>query len=299
MPFATIQPPVKPAPHFLVRQSQTGNIILRDQFTHSTWILLGACFYALASGVLSFLLPKSGFYLSAIIFTILACYVATAILQTYGILANPEMNNVIPGLTSAVVPDVDGIMPSVPAQEGIVVMFLGFKVNHPLKLLAPGAKIIGDQFQDMITALDTEEGRHKYGILGISAYLGTSDHTSNEVLHIMYWRNVEGVHAFAESDVHRVAWDYWNRTVKEHPYLSISHEIYHSNGGQHENIYGNAKPTLIGGTAFPINNGSEKHEQEWLRPLVDVNRGPLRTSKGRLGLRKTAHDDSGYGYPDA
>lgn len=113
-------------------------------------------------------------------------------------------------------------------------------------MLAPGFKEVGTFFTDMHNSLDTPEGREEFGFLGMSTYMGNSCASSNELMTISHWRNIEGVHAFAESRVHRVAWDWWNRTVKEHPHLSISHEIYRAEPGSHENVYINARPTLIG-----------------------------------------------------
>jgi heme-degrading monooxygenase HmoA len=113
-------------------------------------------------------------------------------------------------------------------------------------MLAPGFKEVGAYFNDMRNSLDNPEGREKYGFLGMSAYIGSQNAASNEILSISYWRNIQGVHDYAESPVHRAGWDWWNRTVKEHPHLLISHEIYRAEAGQHENVYVNAPPTLIG-----------------------------------------------------
>ncbi|OKL58719.1 hypothetical protein UA08_06041 [Talaromyces atroroseus] len=280
-PFKSIFQPSAAAPKSLVFQQSAG-VYLRDQFPLSTWLLLGASLQAL----ISILLPKTAIYLSTCLFAILAYYLANTMLQVYGVIPNPEMARVIPGKASVQLPDLHGNMPSTePTKESVVVMFLSSKSNHPLRMLAPGFKEVGDYFQDMMQSLDNPEGREKYGFLGMSSYLGSQSASSNELLSISYWRNIEGIHAFAESPVHRVAWDYWNQTVKKHPYLLISHEIYRAEGTQHENIYINAPPTLIGGTAFPVKT---KQEQEWLNPLVEANKGVLATSNGRLG-RRPAH----------
>jgi hypothetical protein len=100
----------------------------------------------------------------------------------------------------------------------------------------------------MLNVLDTPEGRQKYGFLNLSSYVGTEASTSNEIMTISYWRNIEGIHEFAHGPVHREIWDWWNRTEKEHPFISIMHEIYHANGrsGAHENVYVNCRPTLLG-----------------------------------------------------
>lgn len=173
-------------------------------------------------------------------------------------------------------------------------------------MLAPGFKDTADHFTAMMKSLDNPEGREQYGFLGISSYLGSHGQTSNEIMTVSYWRNTEGLHAFAESPVHREGWDWWNRTIKQHPHLVIFHEIYKADRKNHENIYVNAQPILIGrslpllesarivvhlltereigGTSFPVKS-EEKAEQEWVNPLLEANRGVLATSKGRLGLR--------------
>jgi heme-degrading monooxygenase HmoA len=151
-------------------------------------------------------------------------------------------------------------------------------------MLAPGFKDTSDHFMAMLKSLDNPKGREEYGFLGISSYLGSQGETSNEVMTISYWRNTEGLHAFAESPVHREGWDWWNRTVKQHPHMVIFHEIYKAERKNHENIYFNSQPILIGGTSFQVKS-DEKEEQHWVNPLVDANRGVLATSKGRLGLR--------------
>jgi heme-degrading monooxygenase HmoA len=100
----------------------------------------------------------------------------------------------------------------------------------------------------MLKVLDSPEGREKFGFLNLSSYVGTEASTSNEIMTISYWRNIEGIHEFAHSPVHREIWDWWNHTEKEHPYISIMHELYRANGlsGAHENIYINCRPTLLG-----------------------------------------------------
>lgn len=100
----------------------------------------------------------------------------------------------------------------------------------------------------MLSLLNSTEGREQYGFLNMSSYVGTEVSASNEIMTISYWRNMEGIHEFAQSPIHREIWDWWNRTAKEHPYISIMHEIYSANGrsGAHESVYINYKPTLLG-----------------------------------------------------
>ena len=63
---------------------------------------------------------------------------------------------------------------------------------------------------------------------------------------LSYWRSVEELHAFAAAPRHRKAWDWWNRTVHEHPYLGIMHEVYAAPPGAWENTNINFVPFGIG-----------------------------------------------------
>ncbi|CRG91708.1 hypothetical protein PISL3812_08759 [Talaromyces islandicus] len=260
-------------------------VLLRDQLPISTWLLLGASVH----GALSLLLPQSGIYISGVVFLVLALRTVKALLQAYGILHNPEIDHAVLGKVSAQIPDPEGNMPTQPSQEGVVVMMLGIKSNHPLGSFAPGFQKIGKAFGDMLKVLDSPEGREKYGFLNLSSYVGTEASASNEIMTISYWRNIEGIHEFAHSPVHREIWDWWNRTEKQHPYISIMHELYRANGlsGAHENIYINCRPTLLGGSAYPIKATNDKEDSEvaWRNPLVEAKKGVLASSDGRLGKK--------------
>jgi hypothetical protein len=65
-------------------------------------------------------------------------------------------------------------------------------------------------------------------------------------MNVLYFLNVEGVHAFANGKTHREAWNWFNKMTKTHPHLSISHEIYGVQKGNWENIFVNFEPTNIG-----------------------------------------------------
>lgn len=89
-------------------------------------MIIGASAYALVS----ILLPKSAHYLAACLFALLAYSVCKTALQIYGITPNPAMARVIPGKSTAQIPDINGNMPTEPGQEGVVVLLLGFKSNQ-------------------------------------------------------------------------------------------------------------------------------------------------------------------------
>lgn len=87
---------------------------------------MGASAYALVS----ILLPRSAHYLAACLFALLVYSVIKTALQIYGIIPNPAMAKVIPGKSTAQIPDINGKTPTQPGQEGVVVLLLGFKSNQ-------------------------------------------------------------------------------------------------------------------------------------------------------------------------
>lgn len=52
------------------------------------------------------------------------------LLQSYGILHNPEIDKAVLGKVSAQIPDLEGNMPTQPGQEDVVVLMLGIKSNQ-------------------------------------------------------------------------------------------------------------------------------------------------------------------------
>lgn len=65
------------------------------------------------------------------------------------------------------------------------------------------------------------------------------------------------------------------------------HEVYEADRGMWEGVYINFQPTLLGSTTYLKKDGKlvggEVGEQ-WISPLMDANKGPLRTSMARRGL---------------
>lgn len=57
---------------------------------------------------------------------------------------------------------------------------------------------------------------------------------------------MESLHAFAQGPAHRAGWNWWNRTVKQHPHIGIMHEVYAAPKGHWENIYVNCPPFGMG-----------------------------------------------------
>jgi hypothetical protein len=67
---------------------------------------------------------------------------------------------------------------------------------------------------------------------------------------IFYFRSLSGVHKFAHGPIHRKGWDWWSRNGKEHPEISICHEVYEADAGRWENVYLNYRPMGLGTYIF-------------------------------------------------
>jgi hypothetical protein len=127
-------------------------------------------------------------------------------------------------------------------------------------------------------------------VLGQTAWASKGRTSCPELLNISYWRDLEAVHAFAHSPLHREAWDYWNRTIKSHAFLGVHHEVYEADAKHWENVYANFQPTGLGATSY-LKRADGQLEggeiaDEWVSPLLPANKGKLSTSLGRLGWGK-------------
>ena len=88
---------------------------------------------------------------------------------------------------------------------------------------------------------------HKYIRPGQDPTLVASeDDCSNIVAFLSYWRSTEHLHTFAQSDIHRAGWDWYNAHAKQYPHIGIAHEVYSAPKGHWENITHNMKPFGIG-----------------------------------------------------
>lgn len=74
------------------------------------------------------------------------------------------------------IPHVDGTYGSKPADESVVVFFVGGQISHPLGLLAPGVRENERYFDDIGEAL--ENYYDKRGLLGHTQWQRTTEMTS-------------------------------------------------------------------------------------------------------------------------
>ena len=251
---------------------------LTTSISPPTWLLMGACVQSAL--VLLVSLPYSLFPAALL----LAIRFLDTLAMTYGIRRNRFMDGVVMGKASAQVRDRDGEFTEGAAEESIVVLHLGAKSNHPFGFIAPEFIKMANYFTKV--ADDADEKKADNGFLGQSFWTCRDKNGSCQLNTISYWRTLEDLHAFAHGPVHREAWDWWAKTLKQHDYLGINHEIYSADKGQWENIYVNFQPTGLGATTY-LRKGDKLEggivADEWVSPLVQANKGKLRTSSGRLG----------------
>ncbi|PYH98144.1 hypothetical protein BO71DRAFT_416571 [Aspergillus ellipticus CBS 707.79] len=245
--------------------------------TVTSWLLLGA----LLQGLACLLFGPAAMLPSA---AVLLYRLADHLLMAAGLTRNRYLDGVIPTKYGAQIPRPDGSFGSAPAAESLVVFHLGARVNHPLGMLGPGGKALGEWSDRMIA--DMTANRDKYGLLGTSHWAKQDAAAGNEVLTLFYMRDYEGLHRFAHDATHMDGVRWWTRIVASHPHIAIYHETYLVPRGQWENIYINCHPTGLGEAWFPVHAGDKAAEpaREYVRPAVDARTGALRSASKRLQL---------------
>lgn len=128
--------------------------------------------------------------------------------------------------------------------------------------LAPGAHHIADYFVKMAKYI--EKNAEEFDFLGQSNWVSSERAAGNELLTIMYFRSVEGLHKFAHHDVHRQGWNWWNKNIKDMPHQSIWHEVFVAPKGNWESIYVNSQPILLGMCSRHDHSGArDYHRVAW------------------------------------
>ncbi|UZJ53740.1 hypothetical protein CBS101457_003060 [Exobasidium rhododendri] len=257
--------------------------MLRDNFSLTTWLLIGACL----EGIALMLLPISQAILPPAL--LLAWRIVSVFLQMAGLRSNPHMKNVIMGKFSRHEPDEQGLLQGEPAQKPVVVLLLGARSNHPLGMFAPGYKELGDSLRTMVVEL--ENNADKYGFRGSTPWIsnGGDRSTAQELMDVFYFDSIDGLHQFAHSPAHRKGWDWWSANVASFDHLSIMHEIYEARPDAHESIYVNYHRSGRTG------NNVQSPDGKWVAPLVDASEGQYRTSKGRLNQVDHGRGNDRYG----
>lgn len=219
---------------------------------------------------------------------LLGISIINTIIQTRSPKDNVFTLDVVPGRVTAQLPSrTTGTFGSRPAAQPLVVFHLGVRFNHPLGLLSPGAKEIGDYFTAMIKAL--EDRRDEFGMLHISNWRAAERQSNNSLMIVAYFRDVDSLNKFAHDPIHREGWDWYLRFAKKegNSHIGIFHETFVTRPGDYETIYVDCPPTLLGAANIKVDDaGGEKVSQggeTWARPLVSANHSALRSQSQRMG----------------
>jgi hypothetical protein len=234
---------------------------------------------ATTQAILSLVLPARYAILPTLILLIhtIVSTVHSAITFTKPLPAPSFHSTTVPGRTSSHIPSsfTTSITPfSNPARQGVVALHLGVRYSHPLGIFAPGVKEIGAHFQKCNTALF--EAAKAYGCMGSTSWRSTGQDTNNTMMTVYYFKHVEGLHRFAHDDVHRKAWDWFDKGCpsekgngkKGKGYIGVYHETFETKAGGWETIAADMPPTLLGAGSVLVEDG--EGEEVWVNPLVEL-----------------------------
>ncbi|KAJ9479291.1 hypothetical protein PHBOTO_002773 [Pseudozyma hubeiensis] len=234
----------------------TMSVVLKDQLTISSWLLLGASAQCSLVGLFGARLWTLGLPV-----LVLGSRLIKTILQTTGVIRNPFLDGVIHGRTTCHFPDQDGEYKGPASNKSMAVLLISVRSNHPMGVAAPGMKELGETFSACVKWL--EEDSHERGFLGMTSWINCSDRTANnELLNIGYFRSVEDIHALAHEAIHRAGWKWWNESKANLDHLTLTHEIFAVDEGSWENVFVNSAPTHLGTTVVKGEDG------RWRSPLI-------------------------------
>ncbi|TVY27856.1 Monooxygenase [Lachnellula hyalina] len=249
-------------------RSNNGRNLIHSQFSISDWLVIGSCLQAL----IILVSPYSVAHSLAPTFALAAYKIMKTVCITCRLHANPHMDGVRIGRTTAIFPASDGSFDRNKGDtfggEGICVFLLSTKCNHPLGMMYPPFKTLLDHGRDMFIELDKNPA--DYGFLGHSTYDSTEDITKPVSMSILYFRSLEHVYKFAHSKIHRAGWDWFTKMGANIDQVSIGHEVYDVPKGKWENIYVNAKPYGFAATSHAIK--TDGVERQWVCPLIDAKK---------------------------
>ncbi|KAH6637450.1 hypothetical protein C7974DRAFT_374141 [Boeremia exigua] len=248
--------------------------MIRDQFSISTWLSIGAVIQAAAYA----LLPYRNIVTVLPVFLFLGYKLAYTACTLTGLVPNPRMKNVVAGHTTPVFPDEKGTQDKA-ADSTVCAIILGVISNHPLGMLGSGFKEVGDEFTAMVSQLSDDATT--YGYLGSSNWLNAGDNsTSSEFMSILYFGNEQYLHDYAHGPMHSKTMQWWRKVAKDIPHIGIMHEVFSCPKKSWEGVYINYAPVGLGATSKEVTGSDGK--KAWVNPLVRAT-GKLSHSKGRMG----------------
>ncbi|ORY10973.1 hypothetical protein BCR34DRAFT_336590 [Clohesyomyces aquaticus] len=253
--------------------------LIRDQFTITTWLLLGALLQAIAT----LTLPYRNILIVMPVFMTLSYKLTRQLLILCSILPNPRMAGVVPKRVTPVYPS-DGtsdLSATDAASSPICALLIAAKSNSSLGLFQPAYKPVADRFDAMVSELNASATENGY--LGSSSWLNACDRaTGSEIMTVIYFQNEEYLHDFAHGPTHSEATLWWRELERagKDTQVGIMHEVFACPKRSWEGIYVNYQPTGMGATTKEVKNADGT--KSWVNPLVKV-KGKLNYSKGRMG----------------
>ncbi|KAI2604399.1 uncharacterized protein GGS25DRAFT_508101 [Hypoxylon fragiforme] len=200
-----------------------------------------------------------------------------------GYASNPYVRNVCRGRTMAMLPRrATGRFEDPPAADPVVVFHFGVRFNHPLGLLCPGGPQITRHFFQCLDEI--QEQAEDYGLLGLSRWQSGDRGSQNTMMYVFYFRDLEGLARFSQSDIHRDAWAWASRTNPK--YIGFFHETFSVPRHAYETVYVNMPRTLLGDAMVCCevdDADGQEEDREWVRTLVDAGNSRLQTMWGRMG----------------
>ncbi|KAI4232347.1 MAG: hypothetical protein LQ349_005082, partial [Xanthoria aureola] len=179
--------------------------IIRNNFSLSTWLLLGAFIQSLIFAILP---PRVAVLPPMCLLTLI---LAKNLLITGEYLTNPYLAAAYRGKASAPLrEDAEG-------GDKVAVFILGASSNHPLGVFAPGFSDIRPYLQSMWA--EAEADPVNSGLIGKSTSfipLPTSPASSGPaIVTLSYWKSIGHLHAFASGPAHRNGWEWWASNARK------------------------------------------------------------------------------------
>ncbi|KAL2060897.1 hypothetical protein VTL71DRAFT_8949 [Oculimacula yallundae] len=264
-------------------QSTFFHSAIRNNFSLSSWLLLGACLQT----ILVVLVPQRYALLFPIV--VISIRLFNNLLITFGLKTNPYLEGSFPMKITAMPMDRDGKFAG-PGKEKIAVLLLGAKSNHPMGIFAPHYKTLGKHLSGMTSELENDMTQES-GFLGATSWAREHLNGANEAIQISYWRSIDDVHRFAHGPSHSKVWKWWYEVEGKVRHIGIMHELFEADAGMWENVYINFNPTLMGSTTYLMRDGKLEGGQvgdQWISPLLDASKGMMGSSLGRRGVKSVS-----------
>ncbi|KAF7545569.1 hypothetical protein G7Z17_g9057 [Cylindrodendrum hubeiense] len=260
--------------------------VLSDGLKLHTTILIGALIQIPLCAILPIryaIVPALSLLLNSVI---------TTVLQARKPELNKFMKQVVPGRATAQIPSTStasqGRFSSQPAEASIVVFNVGSQFNHPLGVLAPGVKELGNHFATL--KRDILNRREEIGLLGVSTFLADEQESNNTNMLTCYFRDVESLHRWALGPMHREAWGWLNS--KKYSHIGVFHETFCVPAKAYETIYINCRPVLLGRAAVEMS--TKGPEPEWANCLMNADTPLLKTQYSRLSRDEAGKPKEDY-----